>query len=142
MSEQREKLAEIHFQATPDQLRQVRKVVRAATEQKGCAREVANCIVLAVDEASANVIKHGYGERNTGDIILEIYYSQGELVIRLTDFAKPINKEAIQSRDLNDIRPGGLGVHLISEIMDEYKFLDTPDGIGNILEMRKKIAAA
>ncbi len=141
--EQHEKLAEIHFQANPNQLQQVRNAVRAATEQKGCEKEVANCIVLAVDEACTNVIRHGYGEHNNrGHIILEIYYSQGELVIHMTDFARPVNKKAIQARDLNDIRPGGLGVHLISEIMDEFKYLDTPEGVGNILEMRKRIAAA
>ena len=115
-------------------------MVRTVTEQKGCAKELVNCIVLAVDEASTNVIRHGYGEQNTGDIILEIYYSQGELLIRMTDFAKPIDKKFIKSRDMNEIRPGGLGIHLISEIMDEYKFLDSPDGVGNILEMRKRIA--
>jgi sigma-B regulation protein RsbU (phosphoserine phosphatase) len=96
-------------------------------------------MVLAIDEASSNVIKHGYGLKNSGDIILEIFYSRGELVFRLTDFAKPVNRAACRSRELDDLRPGGLGVHLIREVMDNYEFLDPPEGVGNVLEMRKRI---
>ncbi len=137
-----EKLQELRFEARADQLQQVRNVVRAATELKGVTPEVVDLFVLAVDEACANVIKHGYGQDYRGDIILEILYSQGELIFRLTDFAEPVDKGAIKPRDLNDIRPGGLGVHLIREIMDDFKFLEAPDGVGNILEMRKRIATA
>ena len=142
MSEHVEKLQELRFEARADQLQQVRNVVRAATELKGVTPEVVDLFVLAVDEACANVIKHGYGQDYRGDIILEILYSQGELIFRLTDFAEPVDKGAIKPRDLNDIRPGGLGVHLIREIMDDFKFLEAPDGVGNILEMRKRIATA
>ncbi len=142
MSEHVEKLQELRFEARADQLQQVRNVVRAATELKGVTPEVVDLFVLAVDEACANVIKHGYGQDYRGDIILEILYSQGELIFRLTDFAEPVDKGAIQPRDLDDIRPGGLGVHLIREIMDDFEYLDAPDGVGNILEMRKRIATA
>ena len=139
VSKQIKKLAEIRFKSRPEELQQVRNLVRITTKRKGCTPELVDLFVLAVDEACANVISHGYGRGYTGDIILEILYSQGELIFRLTDFAKPVDVATIQSRDLNDIRPGGLGVHLIKKIMDDYTFLDTPKDVGNILEMRKRI---
>ena len=134
-----DKIAEFRFKANPDQLRQVRNVVRAAVANKGCTQELTEGIVLAVDEANANIIRHGYGAGKGDDIILEIFHSQTDLIIRLTDFAAPVDESALQPRDLADIKPGGLGVHLIREIMDEFKYLETPSGVGNILEMRKKI---
>ena len=139
MSDQLEKLAEIRFESSPEQLRNVRHVVRSVTTDRGCKDDLVNGMVLAIDEASSNVIKHGYGLNDSGDIILEIFYSRGELVFRLTDFAKPVNRAACRSRELDDLRPGGLGVHLIKKIMDKYEFLDPPKGVGNVLEMRKRI---
>jgi sigma-B regulation protein RsbU (phosphoserine phosphatase) len=139
VSKQTKKLAEIRFKGRPEALQQVRNLVRRTTMRQGCASELVDLFVLAIDEACANVIRHGYGRGYTGDIILEVLYSQGELIFRLTDFAKPVDVATIKSRDLNDIRPGGLGVHFIKKIMDHYKFLDTPKEVGNILEMRKRI---
>ena len=140
VSEKLEKLAEIRFESCPKQLCNVRRVVRSVSRSKGCGQELINSLVLAIDEASSNVIKHAYGLKNSGDIILEIFYSRGELVFRLTDFASPVDRAACCSRELDDLRPGGLGVHLIRKIMDNYEFLEPPEGVGNILEMRKRIA--
>ncbi len=62
-----------------------------------------------------------------------------ELIVRITDFAKPVDCYAIKSRAMDDIRPSGLGVHLMRKVMDEVRFLERPGGIGNVLEMKKKI---
>ena len=37
----------------------------------------------------------------------------------IEDLASQVDPADIQSRDLDDIRPGGLGVHIIREVMDE-----------------------
>lgn len=133
------RLAEIRFSSRPDQLREVRSVVRKAVKTQGYIPDVANCIVLAIDEACTNIIKHAYGERLTGEIVLEILSNSTETIFRLTDFAEAVDKKSIRSRELEDVRPGGLGVHFIHEVMDEVEFLEPPEGVGNILEMRKKL---
>ena len=46
----------------------------------------------------------------------------------------------VKPRDLNDIRPGGLGTHFMRETMDEVEFLISPDGGGNLLRMTKQIS--
>ncbi len=43
-----------------------------------------------------------------------------EIVIE--DDAMQVDPDTIRSRDLDDIRPGGLGVHIIREIMDEVSY--------------------
>ena len=86
-----------------------------------------------------NIIQHGYGAGQVGEIVLEILLLDNEILFRLSDFAKPIDVKKIKSRDLNDVRPGGLGVHFINEIMDEVQYLHKDDGSGNVLEMKKYI---
>lgn len=102
MTEQLEKLAEIRFQSSPQQLQDVRRVVRSVTKGLGCGNDLANCMVLAVDEACSNVIKHAYGGDDSGDIVLEIFSNRAELVFRLTNFAKPVDRTACRSRALDD----------------------------------------
>lgn len=137
-----ERLAQARFPARADQLQQMRHVVRQALAGRCSEAEVLDRVVLAVNEACMNVIQHAYGPGRTGDIILEIQIDGDELIFRLTDFAEPVDQSAIRSRDLSDIRPGGLGVHLIREVMDVTGFVPAPRGAGNVLEMRKRIQPA
>lgn len=129
---------ELHFRSKAEQLQQVRCSVRGAVERLGFAADDVNCIVLAVNEACMNIIQHAYGVTTEGDVILEVFDEPDAAVFRLTDFAAPINKACIKSRDLNDLRPGGLGVHLMNQVMDEVDFRNDPEGIGNTLLMKRR----
>lgn len=133
------RLAEIRFTSSPEELSIFRKEAKEVLEKQGYDHDTISNVVLGLNEACMNIIQHAYGDQHKGEIILEIKEVQGDLVFRLTDFAETVDKSCIKSRDLNDIRPGGLGVHIINEIMDETEYLDPPDGVGNILEMKKKI---
>lgn len=132
-------LVDLRVPARADQLKRVRAAVRQAGREAGCREESIGLLVLAVDEACANVIRHAYGVHQEGDMILQIYRSPLELTFRLIDFAEPVDRSRIRSRDLQDVRPGGLGVHLINEIMDNIEFRDPDVGHGNVLEMRKTL---
>jgi len=134
-------LAEVRFTSRPDQLKHVRSVVRDVLDQTDYDEESRMSIVLALDEACTNVIRHAYLGDEGGDIVLQIAREKDDLVFRIRDFAEPIDRSQVRSRALDDIRPGGLGVHFIYEIMDQATFLDPPDGDGNLLVMRKRIPA-
>ena len=131
-------ILEYQFPAQADQLCNVRQKLRDVLEPCCTSESVVNCIVLAVGEACMNIIQHAYGREEEGDIILEVL-SQGEnIMFRLTDFARRKTRmEEMQSRPLDEIRPGGLGCHLINEIMDEVKLIDCNKDNGNILQMKK-----
>ena len=47
-----------------------------------------------------------------------------------------VDVELIKSRALDDIKPGGLGVHLIQTVMDEATWVKREDG-GMKLTMKK-----
>ena len=134
-----EKLVEIRFPAKAERLTLVRALVKRAAQTVGCNDSLGEQLVIAVNEACMNVIQHAYQGIGTGEIILEIHHTGPQIRFRLVDFAAPIDLEKVKSRDLEDIRPGGLGVHFISEIMDDFKIGHLDGGGGNYLEMKKSI---
>jgi len=86
-------------------------------------------IVLAVDEALANVIRHAYQGAFDRPIQVSFYrqVNSGEgvpdaLKIQIVDRGVPVEAERLVGRSLDDIRPGGLGLHFIREIMDSVTF--------------------
>ncbi len=134
-----EKLLELRFQASADRLCLIRPLVKRVAEVVGCQCDLADQLVLAVNEACMNVIQHAYKGDQSGEIILEILNNKKKLMFRLKDFAAPVDLDSIKPRDLDDIRPGGLGTHFIHEIMDECEMGHLEDRQGNYLQMIKKI---
>ena len=55
------------------------------------------------------------------------------------DRGRQVDPTTIKSRDLAEVRPGGLGVHIIQSVMDEYNYSCPPDG-GMLLEMKKYVS--
>lgn len=128
------------FSAQSDQLRQVRDWVRETALANGMSERRAGRVVIGVNEACMNIITHAYRD-SQGDIELDIMRDQMCLIFQLTDFARTVDCNKIKSRDLNDIRPGGLGVHFMHEVMDEVSYLPGSDGRGNIVVMKVSIKA-
>jgi len=53
------------------------------------------------------------------------------LRIVLEDEAEQVDPATIKSRDLEEVRPGGLGVHIIKSVMDEVKY-ERREGVGGL----------
>jgi sigma-B regulation protein RsbU (phosphoserine phosphatase) len=119
-------------------LRDVRHAVRRFLEDVGYDGTQVPDIVLIIDEACQNIIRHGYGGDSDQWIEIAVALEETGLVILLRDFAYPVNEAEIEPRDLDDVRPGGLGVHFMREIMDEISYLPQEGDYGNILRMVKR----
>ena len=114
----------------------LRERLRSWELDEACATDV----VMAVDEACQNVIRHAYRGDPDGVIELEVRRAEGELQIEVRDFAPPVDPARIQPRRLEELRPGGLGTHLIRSAMDHTELRRPPSGPGNLLRMVKKLA--
>ena len=134
-----ERILELRVRAQPSELKTVRKALKDCLLGCGLSETEAQDIVLAVDEACQNVIRHAYGPRHGGDMVLAVDRHGPELVFSLVDYAPRIDPSRVQPRDLEDLRPGGLGTHLIQEVMDSAEFVEPPPGCGNLLRMVKRI---
>ena len=134
-----ESLFELRFPSKPDRLSLVRALVKRSAEFAGCSDELTDKLVIALNEACMNVIQHAYKFEESGEITLEILNNSSEIVFRLTDSAELIDLDKVEPRDLEDLRPGGLGVHFMREIMDKCDIGHLQSGKGNYLEMTKTI---
>jgi anti-sigma regulatory factor (Ser/Thr protein kinase) len=104
----------------------VRDVTRSMAEVAGFNRGAADQIALAVDEAATNVIEHAYA--GARDRVVEVRYEdRGEdLRVDVVDNGARVDPKAMPRVDLDQYaserRKGGLGVHLMSKIMDSVTF--------------------
>ncbi|HYF15325.1 MAG TPA: ATP-binding protein [Phycisphaerales bacterium] len=119
--------ARIELTSNTAYLCSVRDVVRRVARRMGFGDDQAAQIVLAVDEGLANVMKHGYDGRPDGPIAVELCgccdCARGPGIrIVVEDRARQVDPATIKSRDLDDIRPGGLGVHIMREVMDTVHY--------------------
>ena len=68
----RDVILELRTTAQAGELKRIRDAVRKTALAAGCASECAADIVMAVDEACQNIIRHAYGKYRDGEIVLEI----------------------------------------------------------------------
>jgi anti-sigma regulatory factor (Ser/Thr protein kinase) len=129
----------LSFCSRPSRLKLLRCVIRDAADMAGLDADTTDAVVLAVNEACMNVMQHGYAMNPDGRIDIRVSREADALVVQLRDYAESVDAEMVCSRDLDDLRPGGLGVHLIGCLMDESGFLETPRGGGNLFQMKKII---
>ena len=130
---------ELEFTALCDDLQNVRAAAHKYAILVGFDDNIAAKITLAITEAFTNIIRHGYGGQckdNKIKILFDYAPDNKGLKIVTRDYGCQVDIEQIKSRDLEDIRPGGLGVHIIKTVMDfvEYK---KAEGKGMILTMIK-----
>ena len=135
-----EGILRLAFVARPEELKRVRGEMTEALRAAGLATGFIGDVVLVVDEACQNVIRHAYGGAGSGEAVLAMRREGDDLVIDLRDFAESVDPAKVKPRDLDDIRPGGLGTHFMREIMDHVEFLPPSGHGGNVLRMVKRIA--
>lgn len=127
------------FPARAAALKDIRQEVQAALVTQGLGEAVVRDVVLAVDEACQNIVRHAYGGKGEGDILVELRREGEQLVALLRDFAEPAGPDVIRDREPDPERIGGLGVHLMRTVMDEVALLAPDSGRGNVLRMVKRI---
>jgi anti-sigma regulatory factor (Ser/Thr protein kinase) len=126
------------FVAEAEALPVMRQWLDGRLNDHGVPAELRGQLVLAVDEACMNIIQHAYGEGCHGEIRLHLALQPDRFTIELEDDAPRVDLTTVKSRALDDVRPGGLGVHFIREIMDEMVFLPCAES-GNRLRLVKHL---
>ena len=125
-----ELLLNMEFRSDPQMLCVVRSALGQLTEKLGFAEPECRAIVLAVDEALTNIIRHAY-KGETGQPIMasfrreqarppEAHREAFEII--LEDQGVAVDRAELCGRELEDVRPGGLGLHFIRESVDEVEF--------------------
>lgn len=97
-------------------------MVGQMAELCGFPDEEAQFIILAVDEACSNVIRHAYDGRTDGEVMLSCSSKDNRIEFLLVDKGRSWQADEHRPRSLDEVRPGGLGIHLIRSVMDEVRY--------------------
>ena len=99
-------------------------------------------VLLAVDEAATNIIVHGY-KRQQGRIEIEMRPEGPDLIIVLRDEAPLFDPTRHPSPDLTlpleQRQPGGLGIFLMRQVMDEVTHRPRAGGGNELIMIKRKI---
>jgi anti-sigma regulatory factor (Ser/Thr protein kinase) len=120
---------DLHFTlpAAPDELANVRQIVRGIAEALDVTPERVTDVIIAVDEACANVVAHAYRPEAPGAMNVRAHTDVDDLVVVVSDQGSAI---------VDSKQPGaGVGLRLIRELSDEL-VIEGPGPQGTRLTMR------
>jgi serine/threonine-protein kinase RsbW len=133
----------LRVDANVDRLAEVRAFVRESVAALGGSKRVTDDLVQAVDEATCNVMLHGY-DGKAGDLEIEASLRDQKIEIRILDRGPTFDPTTapVPSRGTvpTPTRPGGMGVgiQLLRTLTDEVHHSARPDG-GNELTLVRSI---
>jgi serine/threonine-protein kinase RsbW len=115
----------------PEFLTVVRSTIARLAEVLGFMPSDCRSVIVAVDEAMTNIIRHAYGSRKDCPINVicrRIHVSSNgkrrtALEITLVDYGPAVDPTQLSARCLDEIKPGGLGLHFIRECLDVVSYM-------------------
>jgi serine/threonine-protein kinase RsbW len=120
---------QITIPSRTSRLEDVRLFVATKAHEAGFSDTVIEQLVLAVDEACTNVIKHAYGGSADELIGVTIRVLEDRLEIAIQDTGHSFDRADYRTPDLTDLaqqrRRGGLGVHIMHQLMDSVEYRRT-----------------
>src|SRR4030065_2039710 len=131
------------FTCSLKNLEKICDYVTHCAEDAGLNEAEVYAVQLAVDEATTNIIEHGYGQECPDRIDISCEIIKDGLKVVIYDDAEPFNPDTVPEPEINvsleDVKPRGLGIFLMRQMMDEVLYEPTPDK-GNTLTMIKRHA--
>ena len=122
-------------------LKEVRVFSREVFDKLKINSELKDELVLAIAEAAQNIVKHAYKDSpNTEDkMVVQISCKDNKLQIGFYDMGTPVDPGKVKHREIDNIKPGGLGTFFIQQIMDAVEFKDGKKPWINHLVLTKQL---
>jgi serine/threonine-protein kinase RsbW len=115
----------------------IRNFICDFTSDMGFSTEAIDNIMLAVDEACTNIIKHAYKSYPDGEIIIKLESSGNKLTITIIDYGASFAPDSVPEPDLRKYykqhKVGGLGMYLMKTLMDDVKYVSVPGKYNQVL---------
>jgi anti-sigma regulatory factor (Ser/Thr protein kinase) len=96
---------------------------------------------LSLEELITNIIFYGYDSPEEHEIDVNLCLTDGDLILKIEDDAKPFNPLEVQDPDvsvpLDEREVGGLGIFLVRKMMDDIEYQRTENK--NQVVLRKKL---
>lgn len=130
--------------ATSDftELYRIREFVMKRAEEFGFSDYDASQIGLAVDEACTNIIKHSFKTDKSKQFCVQIETNANFFIVEISDDGKPFDPLSVPEVNMKEYiknyKRGGLGIHIIRNVMDEVEYSPSkgPNSM-NTLKLKK-----
>lgn len=131
------KTNELKVKSKTENLSVIRDFVSSYAADAGIASDIIENIILAVDEACTNIIKHAYHSVPDGEIIIKLKLSGKKFIVTIKDYGNSFSPEKIPEPDLQKYyrqkKVGGLGMYLMKTLMDDVKYHSVPGKYNEVL---------
>src|SRR5438552_1535534 len=126
------KRGKLEFTSHTANLALMRNFVRKFLSRHPFSEKQRTLMVLGVDEACTNVIRYAYDLRDDQPIALSVEALSRCVRMRLRDYGENTPADQMRGRAHNQVKPGGLGLHLIRNAFDkvDHILLSGPSGLG------------
>jgi len=129
------------FLVRSSSLKDVRTFCREVFEKLQIDQNLKDELVLAIAEAAQNIVKHAYKDDPKTDdkMVVQISCKDNKLQIGFYDMGTPVDPNKVKHREIDNVKPGGLGTFFIQEIMDAVEFKDGKKPWINHLVLTKQL---
>ena len=128
---------ELRVKSKTENLSVIRDFVSSNARSAGIPEATVENIILAVDEACTNIIKHAYKLSPEGEIIIKIDYDEEKFTVTIIDYGKSFEPDRVPLPDLQkyyrEHRVGGLGMYLMKSLMDNVEYITVPGEYNKVL---------
>ncbi len=129
------------FLVNSSSLKDVRNFCREVFEKLHIQENLKDELVLAIAEAAQNIVKHAFkNAANANELmVVQISCENNKLQIAFYDRGTPVDPKKVKHREIDNVKPGGLGTFFIQEIMDAVEFKDGKKPWINHLVLTKQL---
>ena len=129
------------FLVNSSSLKDVRSFCREVFEKLQIQEDLKDELVLAIAEAAQNIVKHAFknSASPTELMVVQISCENNKLQIAFYDRGTPVDPKKVKHREIDNVKPGGLGTFFIQEIMDAVEFKDGKKPWINHLVLTKQL---
>ena len=129
------------FLVNSSSLKDVRSFCREVFEKLQIQEDLKDELVLAIAEAAQNIVKHAFKNAASPNelMVVQISCENNKLQIAFYDRGTPVDPKKVKHREIDNVKPGGLGTFSIQEIMDAVEFKDGKKPWINHLVLTKQL---
>ncbi|HJX98972.1 MAG TPA: ATP-binding protein [Chthoniobacterales bacterium] len=127
------KKGKLEFTSHTANLALMRTFVRKFLERHPFSEKQRTLMVLGIDEACTNVIRHAYDLRDDQPIAISVEALATCVRVRLRDYGFKTAPHTMRGREHAQVKPGGLGLHLIRNAFDKVDYILKPRGTELVL---------
>lgn len=113
--------------ASTECLVEIREYIKVLALEAGLSEFDTMNVILAVDEACANIIQHAYRNDRSKSITISVSYDSQAIQIRIIDNSDPFDPSKADLPDMRryfaERRHHGLGILLMTRVMDSIEYL-------------------